>query len=88
MYKSYKLLTFMLNTSGGESETVEHLYKEVMIDEKATLVPCTKEESIVKFYDKLSKNGGNKAVQAIKVMLFDDNGGLIKSEELIKPVAE
>ena len=28
-YKSYKLVMFMVNVNGGESETVEHLYKEV-----------------------------------------------------------
>lgn len=82
MYKSFKLVTFIVNPNGGESETVEHLYKEV--DGKN--VPCTREESIVKFHKKLSDNGDSPYVRAIKCMLFDDNGGMIKSDELIKPV--
>lgn len=84
MYKSYKLVTFLVNPNGGESETVEHLYKEV--DGKN--VPCTKEESIIKFYKKLSDMGASNYVQAIKCMLFDTNGSMIKSDELIKPVVE
>lgn len=84
MYNTFKLVTFIVNPSGGASETVESLTKEV----SGTNVPCTKEESIVKFHKKMSDMGGSQYVQAIKVMLFDDNGGMIKVDELIKPVEE
>ena len=84
MYVYYRLLTLTLNTSGGSSETIEKMTKEV----DGTVVPCTKEEALVKFYNKLSTVGGNKSTQAIKCMLFDDNGGLIKVEELVKPTVE
>lgn len=85
MYKSFKLVTFMVNINGGESETIDHLYKEVKIDGVATLVPNTEEESILKFHKQISTIGGNDKVQIVKVMLFNDNGMMIKSEELIKP---
>lgn len=84
MYNTFKLVTFMVNPQGGESETVEHLTKEV----DGQNVPCTREESIVKFYNKLSSMGGSQYVRAIKCMLFDNNGGMIKSDELIKPIEE
>lgn len=82
MYVYYRLLTLTLNTSGGAGETIEKMTKEV----DGTVVPCTKEEAIIKFYNKLSSVGGNKATQSIKCMLFDEMGGMIKSEELIKPI--
>lgn len=82
MYVYYRLLTLTLNTSGGASETIDKMTKEV----EGQLVPCTKEEAIIKFYNKLSSMGGNDATQSIKCMLFDDNGGLIKVEELVKSV--
>lgn len=84
MYKTFKLLTFTLNTSGGAAEVIEAMTKEV----DGVVVPCTKEEALVKLYNKISSVGGNKATQAIKVMLFDAEGGMIKSEELIKPITE
>lgn len=73
-----------VNTNGGESETVEHLYKEV----EGQLVPCTESESILKMLDKASKIGGNGATKAVKCMLFNPNGDIIKIEEVIKDSVE
>lgn len=84
MYKSYKLVIFMVNAKGGESETVDHLYKEV----EGSLVPMNENEAILKMLSETSKLGGNSAVQSIKSMLFDPNGDLIKIEEVIKDSAE
>lgn len=84
MYNNYKLVTLTLNTKGGESQTIESLTKEV----DGTIVPCTKEEALLKFFNKLSSVGGNPATQSIKCLLLDDNGGLVKAEELVKPMAE
>lgn len=80
MYKSYKLVTFMVNTKGGESETVEHLYKEV----DGVNVTMTEEESILKMLKDTSTIGGNPNVQSIKAMLFNPNGDMIKIEEIKK----
>ena len=82
MYKSFKLVMFMVNAKGGESETVEHLYKEV--DKK--LVPMTEEESIIKMFKEISTICGNDAVQNVKAMLFNPDGNLFKVEEVKKPV--
>lgn len=82
MYNNYKLVTLLLNTKGGASETIEALTKEV----DGAIVPCTKEEAMLKLYDKMSKTGGNASVQSIKCILLDANGGQIKVEELVKPV--
>lgn len=81
MYNNYKLVTLTLNVKGGESQTIEAMTKEV----DGAIVPCTKEEAMLKLYNKISSVGGNPATQAIRVMLLDDNGGLIKVEELVKP---
>lgn len=81
MYQYFRLLTITLNTSGGSAETIEKMTKEV----DGVVVPCTKEESILKFHNKLSSVGGNKATQSIRCMLFDENGGLIKVDEITKP---
>ena len=80
MYVYYRLLTLTLNTSGGSAETIEKMTKEV----DGQIVPCTKEEALVKFYNKLSSVGGNPSTKSIKCMLIDDNGGVIKTEELVK----
>lgn len=82
MYKSYKLVTFMVNTKGGESETVEHLYKEV----DGVNVPMTEEESTFKMLKDTSTIGGNPNVQSIKTMLFNPDGNMIKVEEVDKPI--
>lgn len=82
MYVYYRLLTLTLNTSGGAGETIEKMTKEV----EGQVVPCTKEEALLKMYNKLSSVGGNKATQSIKCMLIDDNGGVVKVEELVKPI--
>ena len=50
----------MVNVKGGESETVEHLYKEV----EGVNVPMTREESILKMLKDTSTIGGNPAVQS------------------------
>lgn len=84
MYKNYKLVTFILNVNGGESETVEHLQKEV----EGKYVDLTESEAILKMFDKVSKIGGNPSTKNIKCMLFNPNGDLIKIEEVIKEVAE
>ena len=84
MYKSFKMLLMIVNTKGGESETVEHLYKEV----DGKLVPMTEEEAKLKLLDTVSKTGGNALTQAIKGILFNPNGDEIKIEEIIKPTAE
>lgn len=84
MYKSFKLVTFMVNTKGGESETVEHFYKE----KEGVLVPMTEEESILKMLKDTSTIGGNPNVQSIKTMLFNPDGNMIKIEEVKKPIAE
>lgn len=80
-YKSYKLVMFMVNVNGGESETVEHLYKEV--DGKN--VPMTEEQSILKMLKETSTIGGNDAVQNVKAMLYNPEGNMIKVEEVKKP---
>ena len=82
MYKSYKLVIFMVNVNGGESETVENLYKEV----EGTSVPMTESEAILKMLKNASSIGYNPAVQSIKAMLFNADGNLIKVEEITKPV--
>lgn len=82
MYNNYKLVTLLLNSKGGASETIEALTKEV----DGVLVPCTEEESKLKLYDKMSKTGGNASVQSIKCILLDPTGGVIKAEELVKPI--
>ena len=82
MYKSFKLVMFMVNAKGGESETVEHLYKEV--NEK--LIPMTEEESILKMLKEISTIGGNDTVQNVKAMLFNPDGNLFKVEEVKKPI--
>lgn len=84
MYKSYKLLMFIVNPNGGESETVEHLYKEV----DGTLVPMNENEAILDMLSKTASIGKNAKVQNVKAMLFNPKGDLIKIEEVIKEVAE
>ena len=80
-YKSYKLVMFMVNAKGGESETVTHLYKEV----NGELVPMTEEESILKMLKETSTIGGNDATLNVKAMLFNADGNMIKVEEVKKP---
>lgn len=82
MYKSFKLVTFIVNVNGGESETAERLYKEV----EGTLVPMTESEAILKMLKDTSTIGGNPSVQSIKAMLFNSDGNMIKVEEVTKPV--
>lgn len=82
MYEYYRLLTLILNSKGASSETIEKMTKEV----DGVVVPCTKEESILKMFNKLSSVGGNPATQSIKCLLIDPNGGVIKVEEVTKPV--
>ena len=84
MYKSYKLVMFIVNPSGGESETVEHLYNEV----DGKLVPMNENEAILELLSKTSTTGKNAKVQSVKAMLFNPNGDLIKIEEIIKDIAE
>lgn len=84
MYVYYRLLTLTLNTSGGASETIEKMTKEV----EGAVAPCTKEESILKMFNKLSSVGGNPATQSIKCLLLDVEGGVIKVEEVTKPITE
>ena len=84
MYESFKLVIFMVNTNGGESETVEHLYKEV----DGKLVPMTEEEATLKMLKETSTVGGNDKVQNVKAMLFNPNGDMIKTEEVRKPVVD
>lgn len=76
MFKSYKLLTMTVNINGGENETIEHLYKE----ENGKLVPMTNSEAIFKLSKDFSTIGGNDKTKAIKCMLFDTNGDLLKTE--------
>lgn len=83
MYKSYKLVMFVVNTKGGESETVEHLYKEV----NGTLVPMKENEAILEMLSQTSKTGKNSAVQRVKALLFNTEGNLIKIEEVVNDVA-
>lgn len=78
MYKSYKLVMLILNVKGGESETVEHLYKEV----DGVLVPMNENEATLDMLDKTSKLGKNASVQNVKAMLFNPNGDLVKIEEV------
>ena len=78
MYKSFKLVTFIINVNGGESETVEHLYKEV----EGTLVPMTESEAILKMLKNTSTIGENPSIQ----MLFNSDGNMIKVEEVTKSV--
>ena len=80
MYNNYKLLTLMLNTKGGASETVEAMTKEV----DGQIVPCTLAEAELKLHGKITSVGGNPATQSIKCFLFDPNGALIKTDEVIK----
>lgn len=82
MYVYYRLLTLTLNTSGGASETIEKMTKEV----DGKILPCTKEEAELKFHDKLAKVGGNPATQSIKCTLFDPEGHVIKVDDVTKPV--
>lgn len=82
MYNYFSLVTFTLNTNGGADIVLEKCTKEV----DGVSVPCTKEESELKLYDKMSKTGGNAKVQSIKCILLDTNGGQIKVEELVKPI--
>lgn len=82
MYKSYKIVMFIVNPKGGESETVEHLYKEV----DGKLVPMTEEEAKLDMLSKTSTTGKNDKVQSVKAMLFNPKGDLIKIEEVIKPI--
>ena len=82
MYKSFKLVMFIVNINGGESETVTHLYNEV----DGTLVPMTESESVLKMLSEVSKIGGNDSTQSVKAMLFNPNGDLIKIEEVIKDI--
>lgn len=82
MYKSYKIVMFIVNVKGGESETVEHLYKEV----EGKLVPMNEDEAILDMLDKTAKFGKNASVQHVKAMLFSPNGDSIKTEEVIKPI--
>lgn len=84
MYKSYKLVMFMVNINGGESETVDHLYKEV----DGKLVPMTESEAVLETLSKTSKLGGNPSVQNVLAILFNPNGAIVKTEEVIKPTAE
>lgn len=81
-YKSYKLVMFMVNVKGGESETVEHLYKEV----DGKLVPMTETEAILKMLRETSAIGGNDEVQNVKAMLFNPDGNMIKTEEIMKAI--
>lgn len=82
-YKSYKLVMFIVNPKGGESETVEHLYKEV----NGELIPMTEDEAILKMLKETSTVGGNDKVQNVKAMLFNPDGNMIKVEEVKKPVS-
>ena len=82
MYKSYKLVVFMVNVNGGESETVEHLYKEV----EGASVPMTKSEAVLKMLKEVSSIGGNPAIQSIRAILFDLTGDMIKIEEVTKDI--
>ena len=84
MYKSYKLLTMTVNMKGGDSEEVEHLYKEV----DGNLVPCTKEEAIFKMLSKTATVGGNPSTKAIKAYLINPSGNVEKTEEVIKEATE
>ena len=83
MYKYFRLVTLTLNIEGGASETIEKMTKEV----NKEVVPCTTEEALLKMFNKISSVGGNPATQTIKVLLLDDNGGVIKVEEVTKEVA-
>ena len=82
MYKSYKLVMFILNVKGGESETVEHLYHEV----DGTLVPMNENEAILEMLSKTAKIGGNPATQIVKSFLFNPNGDNIKIESSVHPI--
>lgn len=84
MYQYFSLVTLTLNTKGNAEIVLEKCTKEV----EGVSVICTKEEAELKLYDKMSKTGGNASVQAIKCMLLDTTGGVIKVEELVKPIAE
>lgn len=81
-YQYYSLVTMTLNTKGNAEIVLEKLTKEV----DGVVVPCTKEESIFKYHDKLSKTGGNANVQSIKCILLDPTGGRIDNDEVVKPV--
>ena len=83
MYKSFKLVMFIVSTKGGESETVEHLYHEV----DGVLVPMNEDEAILEMLSKTSKQGSNASTSRVKAMLFNADGNLIKVEEVNKPVS-
>ena len=53
-------------------------------EEDGKVVPCTREESILKFFNKLSSVGGNPATQSIKCFLFDADGNIVKIDEVKK----
>ena len=80
MFKSYKLVMFMVNTNGGESETVTHLYKEV----DSQLVPMDENESILKMLSEVARIGGNPSTYALKAYLYNPDGDFIKFEEVSK----
>lgn len=80
MYNNYKLVTLTLNVKGGEAQEIEAMTKEV----DGKVVPCTKAEAEIKFLNKLSSVGGNPATKSIKCFLFDADGLLVKSDEIIK----
>ena len=82
MFKSYKLLTMTVNVKGGESETIEHLYKEV----DGQLVPMTEDEAILKMLKEVSTIGGNAATQSVKGILYNAEGNPVKEELVIKPI--
>lgn len=87
MYQYYRLLTLTLNISGGASETIEKLTKEVKDSEgNIKVVPCNKAEAELKFHDKIKSVGGNPATQSIRCILFDPKGDFAKVDEIIKTV--
>ncbi len=77
-------MMIIVNTKGGESETVSQMTKEV----NGEVVPMTEEESKLKMLSEVSRIGGNPTTQIVKAMLFNLNGDIIKIEDIKKPVAE
>lgn len=86
MYQYYRIVSLVVNVKGGASEEIEKCTKEIT-DEKGEVkvVPCTKEESILKLLSKASTVGGNKATRDIKCLLINPSGDIEKIEEVIKP---
>lgn len=80
-YNTYKLVTITKNMNDGDAINSEALNKEV----EGKLVPCTENEAILRCLNKASTVGGNPATQAVKCLLLNPEGNVIKIEEVENP---